>query len=51
MLSLLRLPFDEVHVDLLRGEHKTLAHRARSPLGQVPVLVEDDAVLWESHAT
>jgi glutathione S-transferase len=51
MLSLLELPFDEVLVDLVRAEQRTEAHLSRNPLGQVPVLVDGDATLWESHAT
>lgn len=41
----------EVEVDLLRGEQKTAAHRARNPLGRLPVLeLPDGSFLTESLA-
>jgi glutathione S-transferase len=41
----------EVEVDLLRGEQKTPAHRARNPLGRLPVLeLPDGSFLTESLA-
>jgi maleylpyruvate isomerase len=43
-LGLKRLPYEYVAVDITRGSQFAEAHRARSPLGQVPVLeiTEDD---------
>ena len=39
-----------VPVDLFTGEHRTEGHRARHPFGVVPVLEDDDFVLFESRA-
>lgn len=50
MLSLLRLDFQEKTVDLAAGEHRRPDFLALNPLGQVPVLVDGDAVLRDSHA-
>jgi maleylpyruvate isomerase len=42
-LALKALPFEIVSVNLATGEQHAEAHRARSPLGQIPVLeVEED---------
>lgn len=50
LLSLLALPHRLVDVDLMRGEHRSPAHLALNPLGQVPVLVDGDVVLSDSNA-
>jgi glutathione S-transferase len=50
MLSLLALPFEEVSVDLAAGAQREPAFLALNPVGQVPVLVEGDRVLFDSHA-
>jgi GST-like protein len=39
-----------VPVDLANGEHRQPAFLALNPLGRVPVLVDDDLTLPESHA-
>lgn len=44
------LPFEEVRVDLLRGDQRAPAFLARNPNGRVPVLEDGDFVLWESVA-
>lgn len=50
LLALLKLPYEEIIVTLSRHEHKSPAHLARNPRGQIPVL-EDGAVrLWDSAA-
>ena len=41
---------ERVWLDIRQGEHKTEAFLAINPNGLVPVLVDDDFVLWESHA-
>ena len=46
----LELPFEAVHVDLLKGEQKAPDFLRRNPNGRVPVLVDGDWVLWESTA-
>jgi len=42
------LPYEEKLLDT--GEHKTAAHRALQPFGQVPVYEEDGLALFESGA-
>lgn len=49
-LSLLRLPYEVVDVDLRAGEHKKPAFLARNPFGQVPVLEDGDVTLADSNA-
>ena len=50
MLSILSLDYELIPVDLQAGEHKSEAFLALNPLGQVPVLVDDDLVLRDSNA-
>ena len=50
MLSLLGLPYERVDVDLLKGEQKQPAFRAKNPLGQVPVIEDGDITLADSNA-
>ncbi len=46
----LRLNLELVAVDLLGGEHKTPEYLRLNPNGKVPVLVDGEFPLWESHA-
>ncbi|MET0595987.1 MAG: glutathione S-transferase family protein [Polyangiaceae bacterium] len=46
----LGIALESVHVDLLKGGSRTPAFLAVNPNGRVPVLVDDDFVLWESTA-
>jgi len=46
----LGLDCEIVNVDLTKGEHRQPAFLALNPFGRVPVLVEGDLALWESHA-
>ncbi|EQA37210.1 glutathione S-transferase [Leptospira inadai serovar Lyme str. 10] len=50
MLNLLNLEYNEISVDLLRSEQKEEAFKKINPLSQVPVLVENDITIWDSHA-
>lgn len=50
MLSLLRLEHELVRVDLKQGEQKTPAFLKLNPLGQVPVLTDDDMVVRDAQA-
>jgi glutathione S-transferase len=50
LLSLLRLPFRRIDVDLLHGAHKAPDFLARNPFGQVPVIEDGDTVLFDSNA-
>ncbi len=49
-LSLLKLDYEFVQVDLLSGEHKQAAFLALNPFGQVPVLVDGEDVIADSNA-
>jgi glutathione S-transferase len=46
----LGIVLESVHVDLLKGESRTPRFLTVNPNGRVPVLVDDDFVLWESTA-
>ena len=46
----LGLDYDYVHIDLRKGEHKTVEHIARHPLGKVPAIEIDGKPLFESNS-
>ena len=50
LLSMLNLPYEEVPVDIPGGEHKKPEFLKVNTLGQVPVLVEGEAKIHDSHA-
>ncbi|AJP59328.2 glutathione S-transferase [Pandoraea vervacti] len=50
MLNLLDLPYENVDIDLGRGEHKQPAYLAINPFGQVPAIDDDGVVLADSNA-
>lgn len=49
-LSLLKLPYALVDVDLAAGEHKQPAFLAKNPFGQVPVIEDGEVTLADSNA-
>ncbi len=49
-LRLLDLPYETIEVDLLRGEQKSPAFLALNPFGQVPVIVDEGAVIADANA-
>lgn len=49
-LSLLGLPYELVHVDLMRGEHKRPEFLAMNPFGQIPVLDDGGTIVPDSGA-
>jgi glutathione S-transferase len=49
-LSLLRLPFEKIPVDLARGETRTAQFLDRNPFGQLPVIEDGDVTLADSNA-
>jgi glutathione S-transferase len=49
-LSLLGLDYEPIVVDLRAGEHKKAPFLQLNPLGQVPVLIDDDVVIRDSQA-
>ncbi len=50
LLNELGVPFELALVDRARGEHKSPAYLKLNPNGLIPVLVEDDLVLYETAA-
>lgn len=50
MLSLLRIDYEWIKVDLLKGEHQTAEFLALNPFGQVPLLIDNDMTLADSQA-
>ena len=50
MLSLLKLDYTLVDVDLLKGEHKYPEFIEKNPFGQVPVIEDGEVTLWDSNA-
>jgi glutathione S-transferase len=49
-LRMLRLPYKARPVDLRRDEHLSVEFLARNRFGQIPVLVDGEEVLTDSHA-
>jgi len=49
-LSMLKVPFGRIEVDLRAREHKSPAFLARNPFGQVPVIEDGDVVLGDSNS-
>ncbi|TFW08491.1 glutathione S-transferase [Oxalobacteraceae bacterium OM1] len=49
-LSLLDLPFENIKVDLAKGEHRTPDFLALNALGQVPVIQDGDVTMADSNA-
>lgn len=50
MMALLSLDYESVPVNLAAGDNASEAFLALNPRGQIPVLVDDDVVLWDSQA-
>ena len=48
--SLINLPYQAIPVNLQAGEHKQAAFLQINPRGQVPVIDDDGAVIWDSAA-
>ena len=46
----LGLDCEKIPVDLAKGEQRETAFLAINPFGRVPVLVDGELTLWESHA-
>ncbi|KAG6482796.1 probable glutathione S-transferase GSTF1 [Zingiber officinale] len=42
--------YERVNIDMATGEHKSPAHVAKNPFGQVPAFQDGDLVLFESRA-
>lgn len=50
LLEELGQEYEVVSVDMRGGEHKSPEFLALNPNGKVPVMIEDDFILWESLA-
>lgn len=50
LLSLLGLAYRSVELDPAAGEHKSASFLALNPFGQVPLLIDGDTVVRDSHA-
>ncbi|KAJ7124605.1 glutathione S-transferase [Mycena crocata] len=50
VLSELKVPFELIEIDGKNGEHKTPAHLAKQPFGQIPYIDDDGFILYESRA-
>lgn len=50
LLTMLKLDYELINVDLRAGEAQTEAFLRLNPRGQVPVLVDGDTVIWDSLA-
>lgn len=50
MLSLLRLPFERIDIDLMKGAHKQPEFLAKNAFGQVPVIEDGDTTVADSNA-
>lgn len=49
-LELLKLDYEWIKVDLMKGEHKSPAYLALNPFGQVPLLVDGEIKLADAQA-
>lgn len=50
LLKELGLPFTVTGIDIFKGEQHSPAFRLINPNGKVPALVEDDVIVFDSHA-
>ena len=49
-MDLIGAPYELVHVDYFKGEHKEQPYLQLNPNASVPALTDGDYVLWESNA-
>ena len=49
-LDLIGASYDEERLDYFAGEHKLPAYTKINPNAELPAIVDDDLVLWESNA-
>lgn len=50
LLSMLKVPYETVTIDLAKREQKQPAYLKINPRGQVPALEDDGAIIWDSTA-
>ncbi|KAF2313288.1 hypothetical protein GH714_010155 [Hevea brasiliensis] len=44
------IEFEEVTIDLSKGQHKSPEYKEINPMGQVPAIIHGELQLFESHA-
>lgn len=50
LLSHLGVDYQRINVDIFEGEHKCLEFKKLNPNRKIPVIEDDDFVMWESNA-
>ncbi|KAJ7146949.1 glutathione S-transferase-like protein [Mycena epipterygia] len=50
VLHELKVPFELIEVDLMKGEHKSPAYLEKQPFGQIPYIDDDGFILYETRA-
>lgn len=50
LCGLLGIDYERVPIDLMQGQHKAEAFLQLNPRGQIPVLDDDDLLIWDSSA-
>jgi glutathione S-transferase len=50
LLSILKIPYELVELDMYGGEHKREPFLSLNPFGQMPALTDGDYVIADSHA-
>ncbi len=50
MLSMLKLDYETILIDSSKGETLTEEFRKINPRGQIPVLIDDEELIWDSMA-
>lgn len=51
LLALLKVEYELIPVNLMAGEHKTTEFLQLNPLGQIPVLTDEDLVIADAQAS
>ncbi len=49
-LASLKQPYESIEVDFTGGEHKSPAFLQMNPRGQIPILIDGQTTLFDSHA-
>ena len=50
LLNHLGVEYEKVNIDIFKGEHNTPEFAALNPNKKIPVLIDEDFVMWESNA-
>jgi len=50
MLSLLKLDYDKINIDVMNGESQTDEYKKINPRGLIPALVDGETIIWDSMA-